>query len=141
VFKQHPHQQALIDKIKSQLVQPLTYTTIDDSAMPPLRPLGPGELDELFDKNVTGPSMQTIFNWSQSVGRALRSRLVHAQRTRKLRRRGEAVRFAGYNHNGNAMYTWTKHPKIIDFKHDPKNVGRNLHQECFREWVFGKAKA
>lgn len=44
----------------------------------------------------------------QQFGRALRGRFVHAQRARKLRRRGESPVFAGYSSTGKAMYRWTR---------------------------------
>lgn len=38
-------------------------------------------------------------------------RLVHADRARKLRRRGVRVVFVGYTINGKAAYEWTPKPK------------------------------
>lgn len=50
----------------------------------------------------------------QQYGRALRGRLVHAQRARKLRRRGESVRFSHNSPSGRAVYRWFKQARIID---------------------------
>lgn len=76
--------------------------------------------------------------WEQHYGRALRGRLVHAQRARKLRRRGELVRFAGYTSTGQIKYRWMKQPHIIDFKHDPANAGTNQAQLDAYNWVLGE---
>lgn len=52
----------------------------------------------------------------QQYGRALRGRPVHAKRARKLRRRGETVRHAGFTNTGKAIYRWLKQPAYIDHK-------------------------
>lgn len=51
----------------------------------------------------------------QPVGRALRvgGRVVHAQRARKLRRRGEVVRFIGLTSTGKAMYRWMTASRVL----------------------------
>lgn len=54
----------------------------------------------------------SLANYRQAIGRSNRGRLVHAKRARKLRRRGEAVRFAGYTSTGLAMYRWMKEPRL-----------------------------
>jgi len=50
--------------------------------------------------------LTNIDTWKPAPGR-----LVHAARARKLRRRGEAVKFVGYTVNGKAAYEWTPAPK------------------------------
>lgn len=52
----------------------------------------------------------------QQIGRGLRGRLVHAQRARALRRRGEVVHLVGHTRAGKAVYRWTKRPAILDLK-------------------------
>jgi hypothetical protein len=60
-------------------------------------------------------------SFEQAAGRQIRGRLVHAQRARKLRRRGELVRHAGYNDNGRAMFRWVKPCPITSFYTDRAN--------------------
>ena len=81
-------------------------------------PTGP-TIDELIAKRMlASPSL-----YLQQVGRIPRGRLVHAPRARKLRRRGETVRFAGFNEVGRATYRWTRNPIVIDFAPVPDLVG------------------
>ena len=54
-------------------------------------------------------------SFEQASNRLIRGRLVHAQRARKLRRRGELVRHAGYNDNGRAMFRWVKDCPVVFF--------------------------
>jgi len=54
--------------------------------------------------------------WIQQFGRASRGRLVHAKRARKLRQRGEVVRYVGRGPNGLAQYRWFRRPAFIDYK-------------------------
>lgn len=49
--------------------------------------------------------------YRQAVGRANRGRLVHAARARKLRRRGENVRFSHLGPTGRAIYRWW--PRVL----------------------------
>ena len=106
----------------TNIVTPKTFSQIDDSAMPP----------------PTVPSMASIGLYMQQVGRILRGRQVHAQRARKLRRRGENVRFSHHSPSGRAVYRWIKQPPIIDFKHHPDLAGPNEAQIEARKWTLGK---
>ena len=51
----------------------------------------------------------------QQMGRALRGRIAHAQRARKLRRRGEDVRpVRERTDTDRVVYRWYRQPPIID---------------------------
>lgn len=79
----------------------------------------------------------TPANYRQAIGRSNRGRLVHAQRARKLRRRGEAVRFSHNSPSGRAVYRWIKQPTIIEFKHDPANADTHEAQIAAYKALLG----
>lgn len=123
-----PYQQAVIDEMRK---------------LPERVFVNPKTVSQIYDIAITGPSIAdlNIGLLSQHVGRALRGRLVHAARARKLRRRGEIVRFAGYTSTGQIKYRWIKVPRLgppprIDFKHDPANAGQNEAQLAAYNWVL-----
>lgn len=63
----------------------------------------------------------------QTVGRALRGRLVHAARARKLRRRGEIVRPADYSATGRAQYRWMPGARLAPPDHSRFTNPENYH--------------
>ncbi len=74
----------------------------------------------------------------QTIGRALRGRLVHAARARKLRRRGEIVRPAGYSATGRAQYRWVPGARLVII-HTPSPMGQTgimRLSEPARRWTL-----
>jgi len=62
-------------------------------------------------------------------------RLVHAARARKLRRRGEAVKFVGYTVNGKAAYEWTPAPKAQPYQQRLFGMLQRLEDDWLRDDV------
>lgn len=85
-----------------------TFTIRNATVLLGGKPIGQADVESEIQINTPGLYLQ-------QAGRALRGRLVHAQRARKLRRRGEDVRYVGRTSTGLAKYRWFKKAITIEF--------------------------